>query len=895
MVLGSEPLIDALARDLRARAVETDLKGRYMWLPEDDVAPRVSSTARAILALPVEPGVNLAELIGTARDGYVAWTESISATLGPIGIANLQRSANKLMGTDLEVLDVSLRGHLVCEFTSVALPMPCALKGDALLHIPGLGASLLKILRAQTELVQQTSTARSFDAIQANAAPAAITLCLFDPAKQALFARETRWRPDAADQWHPGHTESTGHMHLSVSELGCPSWPLSEGGADIMASHGHSGTLNVSGQVFWHKGEELPATVTVPQLLELVTKVGTPGGPTGAKIEWSLIQQQRQLVGAAAHLIRKTPYGGWHPIDTKSRVAVQRAARCDPHELRTVLDNHLDETKGTDRTILRTCGLGDEEARKVYLMPRMSRAGVTPNLRTRMEHAPKAARGSVVTVGPGGGGRGGRGGRGGGRDGRGSSVPKQLKVPAEHIAYMGKLVGDAALLNATMLLLRGTAVRVGDVEVTAVPGSWPAYPLATPAADETAPEADVVRAVLPVDNFVWRYTSSSADKQGQWHYELRTMQAAGVWSTDGSEAAVTLISISLVLLKEVLAEMEIAKHIPTLSETSTTLPMMAMLLRGCDTPAGRHRWLAEVGLLFTQRRLMQRDERLMCSCNLPDLDLVELLKVFASMENKAFSDLAAVQSLGEVQDFFKPEALGGPSRAILAFREVAMWHKEATREGSTDMSEMTAAKKMRSHLGSGAPEAIVEEACKQSVERLATLQAHLPRKAMRLLMVLLDPRRPRMYKEGLTCEEPNMLQWFGKTLLGQKPPRPKGLELRATAELSWARQPCQMAFHAVAPPLSLEQLRTVDESSSADTSFKQVDLVLPEFTPAELEAIAEVARGVAQHLAQGIVSAPLGVREIVTKKTPTQVEMRAKQSAARMAKKAKMAAPLVVG
>ena len=101
------------------------------------------------------------------------------------------------------------------------------------------------------------------------------------------------------------------------------------------------------------------------------------------------------------------------------------------------------------------------------------------------------------------------------------------------------------------------------------------------------------------------------------------------------------------------------------------------------------------------------------------------------------------------------------------------------------------------------------------------------------------------------------------------------------------------AGHAAAPPLSLEQLRT-DQSSSADTSFQQVDLVLPEFTPAELEAIAEVARGVAQHLAQGIVSAPLGVRELVTKLTPTQVEMRAKQSAARTAKKARMAAPPVV-
>jgi hypothetical protein len=52
LVLASEPLIDALARDLRAIAVEMDVKGRYMWLPEDDVAPRVSSTARAILLKP---------------------------------------------------------------------------------------------------------------------------------------------------------------------------------------------------------------------------------------------------------------------------------------------------------------------------------------------------------------------------------------------------------------------------------------------------------------------------------------------------------------------------------------------------------------------------------------------------------------------------------------------------------------------------------------------------------------------------------------------------------------------------------------------------------------------------------------------------------------------------
>lgn len=287
----------------------------------------------------------------------------------------------------------------------------------------------------------------------------------------------------------------------------------------------------------------------------------------------------------------------------------------------------------------------------------------------------------------------------------------------------------------------------------------------------------------------------------------------------------------------------------------------------------------------------------MLSCNLPDCDLVELLKEFASMENSAFVDLAAVESLGEIQAFFKPAAFGGSARAILAFRQIAAWHKNGTREGNTDLSEIMAAKKMRTHLGAGAPEAIIVEACKQSVERLETLLTELPPKVTRLLQVLLDPRRPRMYKEGLTCEEPNMLQWIAKMLLGMKADKPKGLERRATADLTWARQPCGMAFHAVMPPLPLEQLRAGGETSSSDTTFEQVDLVLPELTPAELETIAVVARGLAQHMAQGIVSAPLGVREIVTKKTQSQVAMRARAKDARtakMARKKEALAPFVV-
>ena len=60
---------------------------------------------------------------------------------------------------------------------------------------------------------------------------------------------------------------------------------------------------------------------------------------------------------------------------------------------------------------------------------------------------------------------------------------------------------------------------------------------------------------------------------------------------------------------------------------------------------------------------------------------------------------------------------------------------------------------------------------------------------------------------------------------------------------------------------------------------------------------AVVARGLAQHMAQGIVSAPLGVREIVTKKTQSQVAMRARAKDARtakMARKKEALAPFVV-
>ena len=600
----SERPIDDLVSDLKALGDVMELKCHYKSLPESEVAPRVTATALAILALPTEPGVNLAEVISTLRKDFAAWHARISATpLPAIGIANLQRSSLKLMGTDLQVLEVALRAHAVCELMTVSLPMPCALKGDRLLHTPGLGAVISSILRAQSELVQQTSSSRTLDAIQANAAPATITLCDFDEAQQALFAREARWQPTAADEWLPGHTMSTGHVSFSVSEPGFPSSSRIEGGADT-PSHGHSGTLNLGGKVFFCADTEPSLeSATLPQLLDLLSRVGTPGGPTGAKVEWSVVQQQRQLVAVYGKMMRDTPYGNWHPVDSSARVALQRAARCDPHELHKSLESFLDPATDSERTILSSYGLSTEEALALYGHPRMTRAGVA---RTRMEHTTlKAARGSVAAV-KAGGGRGGGGGagdgRGGGREGRVDSVPKQLKVPEEHLAYTGKLIGDAAVLNALMLVMRGTTARIGPVSVTAALGSWKSYPLTTPAADETA---HATTSTVDVDGLIWRFTSSSADKQGQWHYQLQGMRAAGVWSTEGSEAAVTLIIVTLVLLKEVLAEMEIAKHIRTLADSSAKLPM-AMLLRGCDTPAGRQRWLAEVGRLFSQKRLMQR-------------------------------------------------------------------------------------------------------------------------------------------------------------------------------------------------------------------------------------------------------------------------------------------------
>ena len=56
------------------------------------------------------------------------------------------------------------------------------------------------------------------------------------------------------------------------------------------------------------------------------------------------------------------------------------------------------------------------------------------------------------------------------------------------------------------------------------------------------------------------------------------------------------------------------------------------------------------------------------------------------------------------------------------------------------------------------------------------------------MRLLLDPRRPLVYKEGLTCEEPTMLQHFTKQLLGMKAVKPKGLERRAEADLQSSGQ-----------------------------------------------------------------------------------------------------------
>ena len=277
----------------------------------------------------------------------------------------------------------------------------------------------------------------------------------------------------------------------------------------------------------------------------------------------------------------------------------------------------------------------------------------------------------------------------------------------------------------------------------------------------------------------------------------------------------------------------------------------------------------------------------MCSCNLPDASLVALLTVFAARGNEAFSDMAKVTTLGEVQDFFKAEDFGGPSRAILAFREAAAWHKNATREGSTDMSEMPASKKLRHNFGADAPTTIMHHACQRSVERMCVLQAQLPARAARVLNVLLDPRRPDIYKEGLTCEEPNMLKYLSNTVLGNKADKPKGIEVRDVADMRCYNAPYDVAYHLVHPRKSFEEMRSDTTTQEVtDTTFEQVDLTLPMLQPEELEAIAEIARGLFKHMARGILSAPPGVRAMVTKRTEAQVAEREKARATKASKKA---------
>ena len=111
--------------------------------------------------------------------------------------------------------------------------------------------------------------------------------------------------------------------------------------------------------------------------------------------------------------------------------------------------------------------------------------------------------------------------------------------------------------------------------------------------------------VVKLDTHVWRYTSSSADKQGSWHYLLVAAQRGGAWSPEGSDGAVTTITTLLVLIKESLAEKELVVHIKALLDESAVHPMV-VLLRGCDTTHGRRLWLAEVLRLFAERRLLQR-------------------------------------------------------------------------------------------------------------------------------------------------------------------------------------------------------------------------------------------------------------------------------------------------
>lgn len=278
------------------------------------------------------------------------------------------------------------------------------------------------------------------------------------------------------------------------------------------------------------------------------------------------------------------------------------------------------------------------------------------------------------------------------------------------------------------------------------------------------------------------------------------------------------------------------------------------------------------------------------------------LRRFVARPNQAFAEVLALPSMGEVQAFFPDSCFGGALRATLAFREIAFLHGRATREGGTDLRGMSAARKLGTVLGAGGPGALVEAACERAAERLRQVHAELPPAAVRLMSVLLDPRRPQVYKEGLTCEEPAMLAWVATALLGVKPnPKPKGLvdldaapDEQGEAELRWAATPCALPFHRVLPPLSVEEMCALGGGAAppaADAAFSQVNLVLPSFSPDELESIASAARALAAHVARGIVSAPQGVRDIVTRQTEVQLEERRRRALARLAKKQKARSP----
>ena len=144
-----------------------------------------------------------------------------------------------------------------------------------------------------------------------------------------------------------------------------------------------------------------------------------------------------------------------------------------------------------------------------------------------------------------------------------------------------------------------------------------------------------------------------------------------------------------------------------------------------------------------------------------------------------------------------------------------------------------------------------------------------------------------MYKEGLTCEEPNMLKYLSNTVLGNKADKPKGIEVRAVADMRCYNAPYDVAYHLVHPRKSFEEMRSDTTTQEVtDTTFEQVDLTLPMLQPEELEAIAEIARGLFAHMARGILSAPPGVRAMVTKRTEAQVAARERARAAKASKKA---------